>query len=404
MKTNDQTILQFLCRALARAVNTAVRLYENGTCVDYYSVFHLHPDPAGPFLADLLDETHRAGVYCTPLLQFYGFLSPRRGTRIIIGPTCLQSADQRRIDEYLFLLRVSAGEKAQYLHTLRCFPEQSAERLAWLVAFLASAADNAPYPMEQLYFNVRPQEHAIAVQSRYAQQQEQQAFAPDDLRDKSYQYEKLLLSLVRQGETDRLRELLDAPPMVQIGKMSDDTLRQAKNTGVCTAAIVSRAAIDGGLDNRTAFLLSDLYIQKIELLGDIPSLEKLRGDIMLDYADRVRRLRYRVHADESGSLFAACAEYVAQNLYTPLRVEEVAAALGYSRSYLSSRFKAQAGMTLSQYILQEKIFEAQRLLQFTDNSLLDIAGLLGFSSQSHFQNVFKTITGETPMAYRKRST
>lgn len=102
------------------------------------------------------------------------------------------------------------------------------------------------------------------------------------------------------------------------------------------------------------------------------------------------------------TFFSACAEYVAQNLYSPLRVEDVAAALGYSRSYLSSRFKAQAGMTLSQYILQEKIFEAQRQLQFTDNSLLDIADLLGFSSQSHFQNMFKTITGDTPMAYRKR--
>ena len=160
--------------------------------------------------------------------------------------------------------------------------------------------------------------------------------------------------------------------------------------------------VGGGLDSRTAFLLSDLYIQNIELMRDIPSLEKLQNDIMLDYAERVRRIRYRVRADESGDLFSACAEYVAQNLYSPLRVEDVAAALGYSRSYLSSRFKAQAGMTLSQYILQEKIFEAQRQLQFTDNSLLDIADLLGFSSQSHFQNVFKTITGDTPMAYRKR--
>ena len=120
--------------------------------------------------------------------------------------------------------------------------------------------------------------------------------------DKSYQYEKLLLSLVRQGETE-LRELLEAPPMVQVGKMSDDTLRQAKNTGICTAAIVSRAAIDGGLDNRTAFLLSDLYIQNIELMRNIPSLEKLQNDIMLDYAERVRRIRYRVRADESGDLF-----------------------------------------------------------------------------------------------------
>ena len=130
-----------MCRALARAVNTAVRLYKDGECVDYYSVYHLHPDPAGLYLDELLDETHRAGVYCTPLLQFYVFLSTRQGARIIIGPSCLQSTDQRLIDELLFTLRVPSEQKARYLHTLRCFPKKSAERVAWLVAFLASAAD-----------------------------------------------------------------------------------------------------------------------------------------------------------------------------------------------------------------------------------------------------------------------
>lgn len=91
-----------------------------------------------------------------------------------------------------------------------------------------------------------------------------------------------------------------------------------------------------------------------------------------------------------------------ENLYAPLRVEEVAAALGDSRSYLSTRFRQQTGMTLTRYILQEKVFEAQWLLQFSEESLLDIANTFGFSSQSHFQNVFKSVTGETPMAFRRR--
>lgn len=59
-------------------------------------------------------------------------------------------------------------------------------------------------------------------------------------------------------------------------------------------------------------------------------------------------------------------------------------------------------MTLTQYILQEKVFEAQRLLRFTDQSLSELAALLAFSSQSHFQNVFKKQTGETPAQYRSR--
>lgn len=50
-----------------------------------------------------------------------------------------------------------------------------------------------------------------------------------------------------------------------------------------------------------------------------------------------------------------------------------------------------------------KVAEARRLLRFTDQELGEIAALLGFSSQSHFQTVFKQITGETPMAYRRSS-
>ena len=43
------------------------------------------------------------------------------------------------------------------------------------------------------------------------------------------------------------------------------------------------------------------------------------------------------------------------------------------------------------------------LLRFTDQELGQIAALLDFSSQSHFQTVFKKVTGETPMAYRRRT-
>ena len=81
----------------------------------------------------------------------------------------------------------------------------------------------------------------------------------------------------------------------------------------------------------------------------------------------------------------------------------MAARLGYNRTYLCSRFKQEAGISLTQFIRKEKIGEAKRLLQFTDQDLGQIAALLDFSSQSHFQTVFKKIAGETPMAYRRRT-
>ena len=56
------------------------------------------------------------------------------------------------------------------------------------------------------------------------------------------------------------------------------------------------------------------------------------------------------------------------------------------------------------YIQQEKILAAKQLLQFTDHHLSQIAAMLDFSSQSHFQTVFRKVTGEIPMAYRGHTT
>ena len=74
--------------------------------------------------------------------------------------------------------------------------------------------------------------------------------------------------------------------------------------------------------------------------------------------------------------------------------------LGYSRSYLCIRFKKLTGLTITQYVLQQKILSAQRMLEFTDKSISEIAALYMFSSQSHFQNVFKRIAGQTPQTFR----
>lgn len=50
------------------------------------------------------------------------------------------------------------------------------------------------------------------------------------------------------------------------------------------------------------------------------------------------------------------------------------------------------GVTLTRYIMTEKVTEAKRLLLFTDKNLSDISMYLSFSSQSHFQTTLKKIT------------
>ena len=73
-----------------------------------------------------------------------------------------------------------------------------------------------------------------------------------------------------------------------------------------------------------------------------------------------------------------------------------------SKSSLSSLFKAEMGMTITEYITQQRISHAKTLLHFSDKSLSEISEFLNFSSQSYFQNVFKKQVGVTPLEYRKQ--
>lgn len=96
------------------------------------------------------------------------------------------------------------------------------------------------------------------------------------------------------------------------------------------------------------------------------------------------------------------ANYIQHHLSEPITTEAIAKDLYLSRSHLSRQFKAEAGVTLTDFILNEKTEEAKRLLRYTDKSLSAIANYLGFSSQSHFSRVFKKYAGRTPGEYKQK--
>ncbi len=60
------------------------------------------------------------------------------------------------------------------------------------------------------------------------------------------------------------------------------------------------------------------------------------------------------------------------------------------------------GMTLKQYIIEEKIINSEQLLKYTDYTLQEISSYCAFSSQSRFSVYFQRKNGITPARYRKR--
>ena len=115
-------------------------------------------------------------------------------------------------------------------------------------------------------------------------------------------------------------------------------------------------------------------------------------------------LERRQDTDESAAkngLIISCIEqYINRNYKETITLDSVAEQFHISRYYLSHLFRKSTGFSLIQYLTQRRIGEAQILLQSSDKSAADISLMVGFSSASYFNNVFRRYVGMTPVQYR----
>ena len=205
--------------------------------------------------------------------------------------------------------------------------------------------------------------------------------------------------MVRKGDSMALQKWLSTAPAIRGGVVANDQLRQRKNLFIVTVTLACRAAIQGGLSVDDAFTLSDSYIQQCELMQSPERITNLQYRMLLDYTERVERLR---RGKAPSKLALDVANYVQRHISEAVSAEAIAHALYISRPYLSKKFKEETGENLTDFVRKEKTEEAKRLLRYSDKSLTAIGSYLGFSSPGHFSRVFKKYTGNSPRAYRER--
>lgn len=153
------------------------------------------------------------------------------------------------------------------------------------------------------------------------------------------------------------------------------------------------------MDVNDALSLSDAYIQKCKLLSSVEPIVNLQYHMVIDYTERAEKLRL---GKTPTKLTTDIANYVQKHLTEPVDIDAPAKAVFVSRMHLAVKFKKETGRTLSDFVLKEKIEEGKRLLRYTDKSISAIAAYLGFSSQSHFANVFRKYANSSPKEYRLR--
>ncbi|SDW88887.1 helix-turn-helix domain-containing protein [Paenibacillus sp. CF384] len=96
--------------------------------------------------------------------------------------------------------------------------------------------------------------------------------------------------------------------------------------------------------------------------------------------------------------------YINDHLFDDLSREELAAFAHINSAYLSRLFKKEAGVSLTDFIVEERMKKAKDMLLYSEESVSNIAKAFHYTNFSHFSKLFRKYYGMNPQEYRRQFT
>lgn len=385
--------LKYLCTTIGNLSGIPIRVFKKEELYFYYSEVKLPKDPVGIYKKDLFSITEHVGYFITAHYHYYGIVNYDE-FKIIIGPTRQTNENSQELRELAFKANVDNDDVDNFINSMKNIVRMPIESILQILCTINYVLNNEKKSLKDITIHDALQDKLIFKQNN------EMIEATNDFNiHNSYDQEQAIMSIVSKGDVAALNSWLEFAPAISEGTLAKEQLRQHKNIFIVSATLVSRAAIRGGMSVNDAFSISDFYIQRCELLYSLNDITNLQYRMILDYTERVYRLR--INQNDS-KLLIDVANYIYHHISEPIKTEDIANSLYLSRPYLSKKFKKETNGNISDYIIKEKINEAKRLLRYSNKSLTQISSYLGFSSPSHFSRVFKKYTNLSPSEYKNK--
>ena len=184
---------------------------------------------------------------------------------------------------------------------------------------------------------------------------------------------------------------------------------------------------DASQDVDQSLIIHQIFKPQIPLKGDISeSVLLLIKQIYSKFSDRHPLSKYYLQALSLGVVFeiasqisiewerdnsalkndarlTIASEFIKDNLYNRITGEDVAKKVYLSLRQLDRIFHKNLSVSVSEFMFEQKIEEAKRLLVSTSIPIYEISEKLNFSSSAYFNRFFKKRVGKPPQKFRKDS-
>lgn len=354
-----------------------------------------HPSPAR-LLLNGLESSHVPSAY-TLSREFlcFGFLKlSYSNMMVVLGPVTESDFSLEQARQTLEQIGESTGRGRELLNWLQPFCQISKARLCSALSYLDFLCNERVDQTPLFLPSFSPEELAAGANMDMLLHP-LSAESSDELMNR-------IMHLICYGKTEEIRKWLSTLPATDnsLPDWNAGMQRNFRNILVYSTVLAANAAQKGGLDRRSAEVLTHHYLSQIEHKNSFQELSSMFGEIMLRFTREVAQLPF---PSDCPPLIRKVCQYVCGHVTEKLSLSLLAELVHKSPEHLSRTFREYMEKTVTCFIQEQKIREACYLLEQTSDSLAKIAADLSFPSQSYFQRVFRRVTGTTPAAYRGQS-
>lgn len=309
---------------------------------------------------------------------------------VCIGPYLIRPADPTFFHELTKKLGLTVEERIEYTNFYKLIPlcifskTEAAIRIL-LHAFSCEEKEAIEYIEETIL--------PLHIKEPVEDQSTEENF---DSITKRYASENNYMDALAQGKFADMNFSQAFPMYVKLDARSTDPVRDIKIFSTILNTLSRKAVERAGIHPYYIDLISSKIAIQIEAAKTVDEVNAIVQKIPKQYSELVLKHTVKEHSP----LIRKTLHYIALHLHRELSLEEIAEKMGVHSTYLSKQFNKEVKISLSNYINEKRIQEAEKLLKTTKKSIAEIAMELSYHEVNYFTKVFKKITGKTPTEYR----
>lgn len=209
---------------------------------------------------------------------------------------------------------------------------------------------------------------------------------------------KYLMEQFRIGNLEEIEKAIRKQIKMIQGSYLQDKTQMQRNFLLEYVIEITNAAMLLSLDINKGVQISSVFTH----LFQIQNGELCVKEILTLTSSLIEQIQEK-RDSSTNQIIAQAKSYIQDNLHDEnLSLEQVSAKVALSKIYFCRLFHQTVGMSFVNYLKQERVELAKRLLLKDDLKVFEISIAAGFSSPKYFSYVFKQIVGMTPMEFKKK--